>query len=62
MPAGMVISIAVPIFQGMCDISGCCCYGAMKIHKHGMMMVKMLPEKAIAEILANSVIGLYLGQ
>ena len=46
-PVERAVSIVVPIFMGMGDISHCSCYGAMKIFVHLMMVVERVLEKRL---------------
>ena len=47
MPAERALSIAVPTFKGKGDIRNCRCYIALKLHEHGMKVVKRVLEKRL---------------
>ena len=40
----------VPIFKGKGDIMNCSCYRAVKVHEHGMKVVKRVLEKRLSRI------------
>ena len=44
-PAEWALSIVVPIFKGKGDTRNCCCYGAVKLLEHAMMVVERMLEK-----------------
>ena len=44
------LSIVVPIFNGKGDIRNCSCYRGVKLHEHGMKVVKMVLEKRLLAI------------
>ena len=47
MPVEWTLSIVVQIFNGK-DIRNCSCYGAMKLLKHEMEVVKSVLEKNVS--------------
>ena len=52
MPAEWALCVVVPIFKGKGDIRNCSCYGAVKLHEHGMKVVKRVLEKRLRRIVS----------
>ena len=52
MPAEWALGIVVPIFKGKGDNMNCSCYGAVKLLKHGMKVVKRVFGKRLSRIVS----------
>ena len=48
MPVECAMSVVVPIFKGKGDIRNCCCYGAVKLLEHRMIVVERVLEKRLS--------------